>query len=165
MNWDAELRPTTVWRSPARFWNLFTIIRDCNPGRFSPLIITNLPNWKICCRKSRIYILRLKITAANCVLNMNWRKARRKKATAFSPPKLPVCPRRSFDAPKNCFYNTRPNLKPARIKIHLKCSEVEKNLSEIDSDSLSPVEALMKIYELQNLVTDKSSRRQRKATG
>lgn len=31
-------------------------------------------------------------------------------------------------------------------------SEIEKNLAEIDSDNLSPVEALMKIYELKNIM-------------
>jgi cell division protein ZapA (FtsZ GTPase activity inhibitor) len=31
-------------------------------------------------------------------------------------------------------------------------SELEKSLAEIDTDSLSPVEALMKLYELKQLV-------------
>jgi DNA mismatch repair ATPase MutS len=31
-------------------------------------------------------------------------------------------------------------------------SEVERKLAEIDSDNLSPVEALMKIYELKNIL-------------
>ncbi|MDQ3087212.1 MAG: hypothetical protein M3Q78_01290, partial [Acidobacteriota bacterium] len=31
-------------------------------------------------------------------------------------------------------------------------SEVERKLSEIDTDALSPVEALMKIYELKNML-------------
>ena len=34
-------------------------------------------------------------------------------------------------------------------------NELEKKLSEIDTDSLSPVEALMKLYELKKLVRDK----------
>jgi hypothetical protein len=32
-------------------------------------------------------------------------------------------------------------------------SEVELKLSEIDTDNLSPVEALMKIYELKNMLS------------
>jgi DNA mismatch repair protein MutS len=36
-------------------------------------------------------------------------------------------------------------------------SEVERKLSEIDTDSLSPVEALMKIYELKKILTEKES--------
>ncbi len=34
-------------------------------------------------------------------------------------------------------------------------SEIEKKLSEIDTDALSPVEALMKLYELKKLLKDK----------
>jgi DNA mismatch repair protein MutS len=37
---------STVWRSRARFWNLFTITRNCKRGRFSPRIITSSPNSK-----------------------------------------------------------------------------------------------------------------------
>ncbi|MGI9035284.1 MAG: MutS-related protein, partial [Pyrinomonadaceae bacterium] len=48
-------------------------------------------------------------------------------------------------------------------------SEIERLLSEIDADSLSPVEALMKIYELKNLVKDNKKADNvvelRKATG
>jgi DNA mismatch repair protein MutS len=36
-------------------------------------------------------------------------------------------------------------------------SEVERKLSEIDTDNLSPVEALMKIYELKNLAREKEN--------
>ncbi|MGI8639216.1 MAG: DNA mismatch repair protein MutS [Pyrinomonadaceae bacterium] len=36
-----------------------------------------------------------------------------------------------------------------------KASEIERKLSEIDTDALSPVEALMKLYELKKLVKDK----------
>ncbi|MGI8466888.1 MAG: DNA mismatch repair protein MutS [Pyrinomonadaceae bacterium] len=48
-------------------------------------------------------------------------------------------------------------------------SEIEQSLSEIDADSLSPVEALMKIYELKNLLKDSKKAANivglRKATG
>ncbi|CAN5297699.1 DNA mismatch repair protein MutS [soil metagenome] len=37
-------------------------------------------------------------------------------------------------------------------------SELERKLSEIDTDALSPVEALMKLYELKKLVRDKPER-------
>ena len=37
-------------------------------------------------------------------------------------------------------------------------SEVERKLSEIDTDALSPVEALMKIYELKNLLARKAEK-------
>jgi DNA mismatch repair protein MutS len=37
-------------------------------------------------------------------------------------------------------------------------SDVERRLSEIDSDNLSPVEALMKIYELKNILNEKTEK-------
>ncbi len=42
-------------------------------------------------------------------------------------------------------------------------SEVEKKLAEIDSDNLSPVEALMKIYELKNILDEKSNKKDNKS--
>ena len=44
-------------------------------------------------------------------------------------------------------------------------SETEKKIIEIDTDSLSPVEALMKIYELKNLIIIQHSSKPKKATG
>lgn len=42
-------------------------------------------------------------------------------------------------------------------------TELEKSLAEIDTDSLSPVEALMKIYELQSLLDKKNKQKLKKA--
>ena len=39
---------------------------------------------------------------------------------------------------------------------NLSLTDVERKLSEIDTDALSPVEALMKIYELKNLISNES---------
>jgi DNA mismatch repair protein MutS len=36
-------------------------------------------------------------------------------------------------------------------------TEIEKKLTEIDTDNLSPVEALMKIYELKNIADEKTN--------
>ncbi len=44
-------------------------------------------------------------------------------------------------------------------------SELEQKLAEIDTDALSPVEALMKIYELQKLLNDKQKPILKKAIG
>ncbi|HSK73763.1 MAG TPA: DNA mismatch repair protein MutS [Pyrinomonadaceae bacterium] len=44
-------------------------------------------------------------------------------------------------------------------------SELERKLAEIDTDALSPVEALMKIYELQNLAAKKDRQELKRATG
>lgn len=44
-------------------------------------------------------------------------------------------------------------------------SELQQKLGEIDTDALSPVEALMKIYELQKLLNDKQNPVLKKATG
>ena len=44
-------------------------------------------------------------------------------------------------------------------------SELEQKVAEIDTDALSPVEALMKIYELQKLVNDRQEPVLKKATG
>ena len=47
----------------------------------------------------------------------------------------------------------------------LEYSELEEKLAEIDTDALSPVEALMKIYELQKLLNDRQKPILKKAIG
>ena len=44
-------------------------------------------------------------------------------------------------------------------------SEIERKIAEIDTDSLSPVEALMKIYELQKLIENQEKPILKRATG
>ncbi|MBA3693435.1 MAG: hypothetical protein H0W77_08370, partial [Acidobacteria bacterium] len=46
-------------------------------------------------------------------------------------------------------------------------NEIERSLAEIDTDNLSPVEALMKIYELKNLLATEKQffRKEIKAVG
>jgi DNA mismatch repair protein MutS len=52
-------------------------------------------------------------------------------------------------------YDKEEDKKTASNLHSQKTSEIEKKLSEIDTDALSPVEALMKLYELKKLAKDK----------
>jgi DNA mismatch repair protein MutS len=52
-------------------------------------------------------------------------------------------------------YDKEPGGKTVLNLQSQKQSEIEKKLSEIDTDALSPVEALMKLYELKKLAKDK----------
>jgi len=53
------------------------------------------------------------------------------------------------------------------VNFNIDLTDVELKLSEIDTDTLSPVEALMKIYELKNLISkeQQSKRKEIKAVG